>query len=376
MSALVIVALVCLLLFLHPYTFYPLSIMLFPARPVRRDPGAPRPTASAVFAAYNEARSIPAKIANLRAIHELAPDIEFIAYADLSSDATLSMLQAEPDLVTVIAATERTGKATGMEKMVAMARGEICIFTDANVTLDPASVAPLLSYFSDPEVGGVAGTLLYVNEGESTTAKAGGLYWRLEERVKQLESRCGSIMGADGSIFATRRALYPVVPPHLLDDMTTSMSVTFHGKRLVHATDVIAYEKSATSSSDEFRRKRRIACRAFNTHRHLWPAIRKTYSAADLYKYVSHKILRWFGIVPLALLILFGGAAMILAQLWYTLAVILALGAVLFGLAVAGIQPFALLVEILKSIIATFVGVVDSMRGKTYQTWEPAKSRD
>ena len=67
---------------------------------------------------------------------------------------------------------------------------------------------------------------------------------------------------------------------------------------------------------------------------------------------------------------------MILAQLWYTLAVILALGAVLFGLAVAGVQPFALLVEILKSIIATFVGVVDSMRGKTYQTWEPAKSRD
>ena len=124
------------------------------------------------------------------------------------------------------------------------------------------------------------------------------------------------------------------------------------------------------------RLSRRIACRAFNTHLHLWPAIRSSYGAADLYKYVSHKILRWFGIVPLALLILFGGAAMILAQLWYTLAVILALGAVLFGLAVAGVQPFALLVEILKSIIATFVGVVDSMRGKTYQTWEPAKSRD
>jgi flagellar motor component MotA len=28
------------------------------------------------------------------------------------------------------------------------------------------------------------------------------------------------------------------------------------------------------------------------------------------------------------------------------------------------------------ALVATFAGVIDSLRGKTYQTWAPAKSRD
>lgn len=376
MIILAMLALGALLLFIYPYLLYPLTLRLFPARPVRRASAAPPLSFTLVFAAYNEERSLPAKLANLREIKARYPEIELIAYCDLSSDRTRDLLEEAGDILTTIAADRRTGKAVGMARMAAVAKGEICIFTDANVILDPEAIPALARYFADPEIGGVAGTLCYTNDDESPTAQVGGLYWRLEEKIKQLESRCGSLMGADGSIFATRRALYPPVPPHLLDDMTVSMSVPLAGKRLIHADDVIAYEKNATSSTDEFRRKRRIACRAFNTHRYLWPKIVKAFGPGDIYKYVAHKLLRWFGLVWLAAFLLFASLALALAEAWVALA--LFLSAVLAGVVLGErrLPPFVTGLEILKSIVATFYGIIDSLRGLTYQTWTPAKSRD
>jgi len=369
-------AVASMILFLHPYLFYPWSLRWFRALPVRCDERVPLPCATLLFSAYNEERALPAKLANLREIKSRYPWIEILAYSDCSSDRTLEILSAEPELLRVLPSRERTGKATGMRRMAAEAKGDILIFTDANVILDPASIEPLLRYFSDPAIGGVAGALHYVNEDASATARVGGLYWRLEEALKQRESRVGSIMGADGSIFATRKALYPEVPPHLLDDMTVSMSVTFAGLRLIHAADVLAYEKNATSSADEFRRKRRIACRSFNTHRYLWPRITRHYGAGDLYKYVSHKLLRWFGLVPLVLALLLGTAGLVAAG-WPGLALAgigLALAALLLGM--AGAPLFRGIWQIMLSIVATFLGVLDSFAGRTYQTWNPAASRD
>jgi cellulose synthase/poly-beta-1,6-N-acetylglucosamine synthase-like glycosyltransferase len=377
MSALLyIVAIVLMLAFLHPYVFYPFSLRAMKAVPVPQA-DAPRPDATLFFCAFNEQRALPAKLANIEAIKALHPDLEVLAYSDMSTDGTLALLESRPDLLRVVPTTERTGKATGMRQMVAQARGEICIFTDANVILDPASVGRLLDYFRTQEIGGVSGTLHYVNDGESATASVGGLYWRLEERIKALESRCGSMMGADGSIFATRRSLYPDVPAHLLDDMIVSISVTFSGHRLISANDVIATERNTTDPRDEFRRKRRIAARAFNTHRHLWPQICQHYNVADRYKYISHKLLRWFGAPVLAGAAIALTSALYLDGLW-PIATLLwagALAVMLLGER-AKLYPFSTLSGIAVSIIATFAGIIDAMRGRTYQTWAPAKSRD
>jgi len=371
-----VAAVVCLALFLHPYVTFPLSLMTMKRREVNIDAGAPLPSATLFFSAYNEERALPAKLANVEAIKALHPDIKVIAYSDMSSDGTSAILRSRPDLLTAVIGEERAGKATGMRKMVAMADTDICIFTDANVELEPASVARLLAYFSDPTVGGVAGTLHYVNPDDGVTASVGSLYWKLEEKIKTLESRCGSIMGADGSIFAVRRAYYPVVPPHLLDDMTVSTSMIFAGLRLINAQDVIAFEKNTTSATDEFRRKRRIACRAFNTHRFLWPQTKKL-PAVDVYKYVSHKLLRWMGALFLGLAALFATLFLVVVG-WWPAALVLWIGGVLAIVVGDVVKPPVLgpAVEMLRSIWATFVGVMDSFRGLTYQTWAPAKSRD
>src|SRR3546814_19781474 len=85
-----------------------------------------------------------------------------------------------------------------MKLLAARAKGDVLIFTDANVMLDPDAVDNLLARYADPEIGGVLGSLHYMGDGESATASVGSLYWRIEERLKDEESRTGKVLGADG----------------------------------------------------------------------------------------------------------------------------------------------------------------------------------
>lgn len=364
------------LLFLYPFIIYPRLLAALPKQPLARPQDGTDVSFTLVFCAYNEEQALPEKLANLRALVARYPNLEILAYSDMSSDRTLEMLQAESDILTAVAATDRLGKAWGMRQLVAQASGDVVIFTDANVSLDLEAIDRLASYFSDPEIGTVAGHLHYINEGESETADIGNRYWSHEERIKALESETGSTMGADGAIFARRRAAYPEVPPHLLDDLTASISPLFDGYRVISAPDVIAYERLTTDSGDEYRRKRRIACRAFNTHRHLWPKLKKL-TPFNRFKYISHKVIRWLSPFFLATGVVFG-------LLWVMsligVALTLVLGAIA-GLAAwtawsRGLSPARKIGEIFLALSATGQGVIESLLGKTYQTWTPAQSRN
>lgn len=362
------------LLFLFPYTLYPLALRLAPRRPLRLR-ARRAPTATLVFCAYNEAASIPAKLANLRAIREVWPTMRFRCFVDQSSDDTLALLRAAPDLIEVDTAGERVGKATGMRRLAAASDTDILIFTDANVMLEPRCVPRLLAYFSDPEVGGICGTLHYTNPDASDATVTSSAYWRLEERIKALESASGSTMGADGSIFATRRHLYPDVPPDLLDDFIVSMSVVFRGHRLVSAPDVHAYETAVVEGADEFRRRRRIACRAYRTHRHLRAQV-LSMSWLNIAKYASHKLIRWYGIWLALASLLFAGLAVVAflgLPIGAPLVVIIIAACILT--ARLPLAPVRTVREAVLQFWATGLGMADAWRGRTYQTWSTPAAR-
>jgi len=356
-----------------PFTLYPLILRAMPSLS-ERPATASRPSASLLFCAYNEASAMPEKLANLAMLKAKHPTIEILAFDDGSSDDTAHLIAAAGDLVTLLRGPGRSGKAHGMKLLAARARGDVLIFTDANVMLDPEAIDNLLARYADPAIGGVLGSLIYMGEGESATAQVGSLYWRIEERLKDEESRTGNVMGADGSIFSIRRALYPSFPDDVLDDLTVSMAVVFAGFRLVKARDVIARERLVTGRGDEYRRKVRIAARAWHTHRHLRARLRRM-SWLDRFKYASRKIVRWFG----GIFIVTGAlAALVLAwRLSPGLAlggVVLGILAVLLGARMRG-GPLAAVVDILIAYAATLQGVIRAMSGRTVTTWSPAKSR-
>jgi len=362
----------CALLFLYPYLLYPLVLGLAPRKPVRPAPVHLRP--SLLFCAYNEAGSLAAKLENLRQLKAKHSDLEVLAYDDGSSDGTFELLSSAPDLLTLVRGPGRTGKAAGMKRLAAIAKGDVLVFTDANVVLSPDAIANLLPYYGDPAVGGVCGSLRYVDDGTSATAEVGSAYWRLDERLRTLESETGNVMGADGSIFSIRRTLYPTFPDSVLDDLTVSMSVIFQGGRLIKAADVVAFERSVSDRGEELRRKMRIGARAYHTHLYLREQLRRM-SLLDRFKYMSRKQLRWFGGLFLGLAVLFALAALALASTPAALLALLIAGAAAGASRLSSGGSLSKAWQVVEAIFATLAGVVQGMRGKTVTTWAPAKSR-
>lgn len=377
-TVLTIATIVFLLLALHPFVTYPLSLLVL--RSLRRSKSATavendEPMSFAVcMCAYNEERVIEQKVRNLLRLREREPGLQILIYVDASTDRTANILSRYASAIDLHVSQERHGKTYGMNLLSARANADVLVFTDANVMLDLDCLSDLRDHFADPEVGCVCGNLNYTNDAASVTAASGSAYWRFEEALKRLESATGSMIGADGSIFAIRRKLRHAPPDHIIDDMYVSLMALIDGHRVIQARDVCAYEESVTHSGEEFSRKVRIACQAFNVHRLLWPRLRRT-SVLTRYKYVSHKLIRWLSIYLLALAALASVAALISAG--YT-----ALAFVLVGLAVLGIllghvwsvKPFAQIVDVLVALTGAGLGVWRSIRGERFQTWAPANS--
>ncbi|MEX7471296.1 glycosyltransferase [Mycobacterium adipatum] len=361
------------LMLLYPYLIYPLILSILPHVKVETRSSTPSTGGSfaLLFCAYNEAKALPAKIGNLRALTTAYPELEVLVYDDCSSDGTADLLEAACPNIQVVRGTHRAGKAHGMKLLAALTKREFLVFTDANVELDIEVLTRLQECYADSAVGGVCGLLEYLNPDGTPTAEVGNWYWRLEEAIKTSESRTGNVMGADGSIFSIRRAYYPKFDDSVLDDLTVSMSVIFQGKRLIKEPTVIAREHLVASNTEDFRRRIRIATRAFHTHMTLRPQLRGM-PLGDRWRYWSHRYLRWHG----AIFILTGGAAgataLALTTSWFTAVVAVAtIAAVMLTATKIRLGPVSAVVHLVWSVLLTGIGVLRARRGGTMTIWVP-----
>jgi len=364
---------------IYPFTIYPWSLILLQALVPKRQSSfdtlsTSHLTCAICVCAYNEERVIERKIKNLLALRERETHLEILVYVDASSDRTVEILTPYASQIHLYVSKERRGKTHGMNVLASNATAQLLIFTDANVVMDINCVAAFKRYFVAPDVGCVCGTLVYTNDDASVTAASGSAYWRFEEAVKRLEMESGSMMGADGSVFAIRRSLHQPPPDYIIDDMYVSLTILCSGFRVVQANDARAYEESVHVAAEEFNRKIRIACQAFNVHRLLWPRLREL-DRITLYKYVSHKLIRWFTIYFLALSVVFLSAALVTAgMLLVAVASLLLFTALLSCGHLFGLKPFAQIADVLLALLGAGVGVWKSLRGERYQTWTPASS--
>lgn len=378
-TALFILGILCLLAACHPFLTYPWSLIVLQAiHPAKRSVAGSIPRAqlncAVCVCAYNEERSIARKVENLLALRAREPGLEILVYVDGCGDRTAEILREYASQIDLHIGTQRHGKTYGMNLLASKAQAPILIFTDANVLMDMNCVRDFQRYFADPEIGCVCGNLIYTNDGASATAASGSAYWRFEEAIKKLEMESGAMIGADGSVFAIRRSLHQPPPDHIIDDLYVSLMILCSGHRVIQASDAFAYEESVVSAREEFKRKVRIACQAFNVHRLLWPRLRRL-DGITLYKYVSHKLIRWFTIYLLAIAaVAFLGALIVAGHAYIAAALIVCSGAGLLLGCVSSMRPFAQLAGILAALAGTGLGVWRSWRGERYQTWTPAAS--
>lgn len=380
---LAIASLIALLVALWPFGPYQLTLVL--ARRMYRFPSLPASTAASLAApaetfaiclcVYNERTVISQKVENLRRLRAAAGgQLEILVYVDSANDGTAEILDAYRDEIDLVVSPTRQGKAFGMNLLVSRTTASVVLFTDANVSIVPDAVAILRNYFAHPSIGGVCSDLTYVNPGDSPTAHVGAYYWRMNEWSKGLETGTGSVIGADGSLFAIRRALHRPVPKELPDDLYLPLIVLLQGRRVVRAPELRAFEAYVTEAGDEFRRKIRIACQCMHVHLTLWPALRRL-DAWNLYKYIGHRLLRWTGGYWFLLAGLLGMAAIwSAAGPFWAIGVPLVSSFIIWLSVLAGFSVGLKLWNVVLAFGGNTIGVWRALRGQHFATWNVSES--
>lgn len=297
----------CSTLILYTYFGYPIVLRIcvaFWSRPVKKE--AIEPEISVLVAAHNEEAVIQAKIENVLASNYPIDKIEIVIASDGSTDRTVEIAQQFQGLNTRVLNLERCGKISALNCAASRSSGAVLVFTDANTFLEPDALSNLVRNFSDPLVGGVCGNQMHFDQPGPSTASDSGerLYWRYDKWLKTLESRIGSIVGADGSLYAIRRNLFaPVTDPDQADDFIISAQIVERGSRLVFEPDAVCYETAPESSSSEFFRKVRIANHSTRTLANLSKMLNPFRGGLYSFSLWSHKLLRY--VVPFLMIAAF-----------------------------------------------------------------------
>ena len=293
-------------LIVYGYIGYPLVLSLlakrFPQGVAQKEI---TPRVALLICAFNEEAVIEEKILNSLGIDYPRDRLTIIIASDGSTDKTNEIVEKyaahEPRLL-FYPYPERRGKIGTINRTVPKIEDEIIVFSDANTMMMEGAMKKLVRKFYDPSVGGVSADVILVNnethfgEGEST-------YYQYERWIQKNESLTGSIVGADGGMYAIRRELFGAPSSNvILDDLVISMNVVRKGYRLVYEAAALAYEVNVNSSQSEFLRRSRVVAGGVQVLKQREGVPGKGQKTM-LFKYLSHKVLRW--ILPVCLVTIF-----------------------------------------------------------------------
>jgi cellulose synthase/poly-beta-1,6-N-acetylglucosamine synthase-like glycosyltransferase len=288
----------CLAVILYAYAGYPVVIWCLSRWLGHRHdrPGAgpdDLPTLSLLIAAHNEEAVMEERLRNALALDYPPDKLQVVVACDGCSDATPAIVARHAGRgVRLLRYPERRGKAATLNAAFPELEGEVVMLSDANTHTDRLAARKLARWFRDPGVGVVCGRLVLTDAAGGRNAD--GLYWKYETFLKGCEGRLGALLGANGAIYAMRRALFRPVPPDtLVDDLVIPLEARLRtGCAIVFDREAVAYEETAPDVRAEFHRRTRIGAGGFQCvtglgallhPRHGWVA----------FTFLSHKVLRW-----------------------------------------------------------------------------------
>ena len=359
----------------YVYMGYPIIVYLCAAvwgRPVRRNPGY-TPAVTVIITAYNEEKSIAAKIAHLASLDYPPEKLDVIVASDGSTDRTDEIVRASGDSrVRLLRVEGRRGKTAAQNAAAAAARGDILIFTDATTRLDSAAVRALVENFADPEVGCAAGLLIYQGDKRNLTSAGGVSYWGYEVSLRLAESRLGTLIGVSGCLYAVRKSAYRPISPALISDFVIAMRMREQGLRTILEKGALCFEETLQESGNELSMRVRVAVRSISA----LVSERRFLGLADpvfAWQLWSHKLLRYSS--PYWLLLMLG-ACVALASNPVFLAVLI-LQCALLGAGFAGFllrhralsKPYYFLL----ANIAVLVASLRYLMGERMITWRPVR---
>lgn len=314
----------------YSYLGYPAWLWLrslWSPRPVRRSSGrnSATPVVSAVLVVRNEEAVIARKLENLMTLDYPEGQLEIVVVSDGSSDRTPAILTDYANdfglrsgvrtRVRILLKRVSEGKAAGLNDAIKLAIGEVLLFTDARQPIESGALRLLIENFADSDVGAASGELMLGDPTRGETRKGMGLYWRIEKKIRELESASGSVAGATGAIYCARRSLVDTLrlpAGTILDDVLLPMQIVRQGYRVIFDSRARAWDAPDLGDGREFSRKVRTLSGNYQLLQ-LAPWLLSSQNKIR-FEFISHKLSRLF--VPFALLALLI-ASMFLPQPFY-----------------------------------------------------------
>lgn len=341
------------------------------------------PTVTIMVVAHNEEKIIKKKLENLLQLDYPQDKLSIVVASDFCTDRTDSIVEQfindHPDRNIRIHKSEKhLGKTNAQNETQKMVASEILVMTDANAMLEPSAVRELASSFTAPDIVYVSGQLKYKNEGSSSTSSNEGLYWKMDLKCREIESKIKTITAGNGAIYAVRNNEYVDIPPIECHDSAWPIIFGLQKKRAIYNKDAIAYEKAGEVDKDEFKRKVRMNReilkmvipdpRILNGFKYRWFS----------FFYLGHRTCRyllWLAhtlafVVNIPLAInggIFWKVTMALQTAFYIVALIGKSGKI-------NNRLVKLILYYVMTIAAQWKGVINEVTGKSKPVWDKAES--
>jgi len=266
---------------------------LFPRSPGKPVTQVELPIITVLCPAYNEEKFIEDKLKSFLALDYPAEKINMIVISDDSTDATNQIVEKYTDKnISLVIQKPRAGKQSAHNLVLPMLDCDYVLSTDANSIFEPEAVKFLVhKMLSDDRLGLVSGELrLRKKDGKSSGES---LYWRYESFLKEMDYRCKSLIGANGSLYLIKREFFGIIEPQSLDDFERTLQVMKQGYLAAYEPQAKVSEEETEKASQEISRKIRIISRE-------WFAMRRNLKLLNPFRFpaisfmlYSHKLLRW-----------------------------------------------------------------------------------
>jgi len=376
---------VSLLAIPYAYIGYPAVLWLLvrfgvPGKRSDAGQGTHLPSVTIIISAFNEEKVIGEKVENTISLDYPRELLEIVIASDGSTDRTCEIVSEYASNGVVLRRHNgRIGKTACLNRTVPLATGSIVVFTDANSTYEKGALRALLRPFEDSTMGFVTGWTRYGSGEGMPAADALGTYSKLELMTKELESRLGSCIGADGAIFAIRKELYLPLNDYDINDLVLPLSINQQGYRGVLQPEAVCFEKDAGSPKGEFHRQVRItsrAIRAIVNYRQLLNPFRFGFLSFELF---SHKVCKF--LAPLFFVALLVSNLILAERGGFFLVALIAQGIFYVAAGAAAFVSNTGLLSRMADTARTLVVVnaaialawVKYFQGETYTTWSPTK---
>jgi cellulose synthase/poly-beta-1,6-N-acetylglucosamine synthase-like glycosyltransferase len=345
--------------------------------------GAPQewPVVSISISLYNEERQAEGLLESLMALDYPIDRRQIVIVSDGSTDGTDAIVQRYADRgVELVRRSVRSGKTAAENAAAPLIRGGIVVNTDASIRILPDALRPLISAFSDPEVGLASGRDISVSRTDEPVNVGESGYVGYEMWIRDLETAVHGIVGASGCLYAIRRDLHQIpVREHLSRDFAAALKCQENGYRAVSVREAACLVPRTASLRKEYGRKVRTFTRGMQTLFDRRGLLNPITHGVFSWMLFSHKVCRWA--VPWGLFL--GTIGLLaLAPGYGWAATLVGVGATVAALAAAGWvlgdgRPLPFFLQLpafaVAGNIAAMHALLRALWGRQDATWEPTR---